>query len=118
MSVPQGFVGVIIILNVPDWVGVPEITPVVGLKDKPVGRTEAPIEKLGVEVLVVVVVYEKAVFTVPEAVSGLFMVGRVHEPPPLGGGGGAGKETVTLPDALSTPSVQVTEKVELPPTDG
>ena len=72
----------IIILNVPDWVGVPEITPVVGLKDKPVGRTEAPIEKLGVEVLVVVVVYEKVVFTCPRSSEWAIYGWEVHEPPP------------------------------------
>ena len=100
VSVPQGFVGVIAILNVPFWVGVPEITPVVVLKDKPVGRTEAPIEYEGVEVLVVVVVYENGVFTVPEAVSALETIGRVQEP-------GVITVTIALAETGVTPFVQV-----------
>src|SRR5205823_11255720 len=37
VPVPEAFVAVSWILNVPDLVGVPEITPVVGLRFKPAG---------------------------------------------------------------------------------
>ena len=107
------------ILKVPFWVGVPEIIPDEGLKDKPVGRMEAPIERLGVDVLVVVIVYEKAVFIVPEAVGKLLMVGRVHDPPPAGGGGGGAKRLITTESVtFVTPSVQVKVIVIGLPTDG
>jgi hypothetical protein len=62
-EVPQGLVIVMGILNVPDAVGVPEITPSVELKLRPAGKLAPMLKVIApavVGVVVAVKVYEKA----------------------------------------------------------
>ena len=73
LPVPAAFVAVTVTLKVPDWVGVPEMRPVVGLTVIPVGKVPVtPKEDGG---LLAVIWYEKAWPPVPLAVAALVMTG-------------------------------------------